>query len=298
MNKTDGKRSLLCVAGLFVSIIAPVMLFVARILGAAYNNYTFGVQFAIVLALIMPLGGLALSIAGVVIARKHDLRGVNSGIVGILISGVEVLLIILLVIFMANYLSQAHTTPPDYTIARHNPEDAVNVKATIESVLNSDSEAEQTFATKSVELGFILGYENCYAEVENTGPGHYSWRIYNSEGQQIACQFGFSCEDNPDIVIVDVDGDGNNDLISNCCYGADGIERLYVFINKDDTIEVGVFNIEKYEEEQGIAVDSNDYKIYYSEESNCLIFHNNSDDSEKVLSTDDFVFEEYTSESF
>jgi hypothetical protein len=207
MNKTDGKRSLLCVAGLFVSIIAPVMLFVARILGAAYNNYTFGVQFAIVLALIMPLGGLALSIAGVVIARKHDLRGVNSGIVGIIISGVEVLLIILLVIFMANYLSQAHTTPPDYTIARHNPEDAVNVKATIESVLNSDSEAEQTFATKSVELGFILGYENCYAEVENTGPGHYSWRIYNSEGQQIACQFGFSCEDTPDIVIVDVDGD-------------------------------------------------------------------------------------------
>jgi hypothetical protein len=33
----------------------------------------------------MPWVGLALSIAGVVIAKKHDLRGVNSGIVGIVV---------------------------------------------------------------------------------------------------------------------------------------------------------------------------------------------------------------------
>ena len=38
-----------------------------------------------ILFLIMPWVGLALSIAGVAIAKKHDLRGVNSGIVGIVV---------------------------------------------------------------------------------------------------------------------------------------------------------------------------------------------------------------------
>jgi len=140
VNKSNGKRSLLCIAGLLVSIIAPVMYFAARILAVAYNNYTFCVQFTAVLALIMPLGGLVLSITGVVFAKKYDLQGVKSGIAGIIISSVEFLSIILLFVFVGTYLSKAHTTPPDYTIAPHyDSEDIESIKATIKANLENNN---------------------------------------------------------------------------------------------------------------------------------------------------------------
>lgn len=133
---SNEKRSLLPVAGLIISLIAPVLCFAAFFSASYYNNGSFGVLFVFILFLIMPWVGLALSIAGVAIAKKHDLRGVNSGIVGIVISATEVLLIIL---FVVPYLSTVHTTPPDYTIIPHyDSEDIESIRATLESRL-SDS---------------------------------------------------------------------------------------------------------------------------------------------------------------
>jgi hypothetical protein len=69
----------------------------------------------------MPWAGLALSIAGVAIAKKHDLRGVNSGIVGIVISATEVLLIILFVVIV---------------VPHYDSEDIESIRATLESRLS------------------------------------------------------------------------------------------------------------------------------------------------------------------
>ena len=82
---SNEKRSLLPVAGLIISLIAPVLCFSAFFSASYYNNGSFGVLFVFILFLIMPWVGLTLSIAGVAIAKKHDLRGVNSGIVGIVV---------------------------------------------------------------------------------------------------------------------------------------------------------------------------------------------------------------------
>lgn len=120
---SNEKRSLLPVAGLIISLIAPVLCFAAFFSASYYNNGSFGVLFVFILFLIMPWAGLALSIAGVAIAKKHDLRGVNSGIVGIVISATEVLLIILFVVIV---------------VPHYDSEDIESIRATLESRL-SDS---------------------------------------------------------------------------------------------------------------------------------------------------------------
>lgn len=177
-----------------------------------------------------------------------------------------------------------------------------------ESMTAAESSSENTTASeesetgkelsKRVELGTILGLDNCSAAVEGTGPDHYFWHIFNSEGKEIACQFGFGCDSKPDIVAVDIDGDGSDELISNCCYGGDGAERTYVFRNRNGMIEVGTVNQEKIQKELGITLGANNYKVYYSAEKNQLVFVNSMDDSERVLSMDDLNFEEYKPDMF
>ena len=177
-----------------------------------------------------------------------------------------------------------------------------------ESVTAAESSSENTTISeaaetekelsKRVELGNVLGLENCYAEIENTGPDHYFWNIFNSEGKEIACQFGFGCDSKPDIVAADIDGDGSEELISNCCYGGDGAERAYVFRNRNGVIEIGTINQDKIQKELGITLGANNYKVCYSEEQKQLVFVNSLDDSERALSMDDLIFEEYKPDMF
>lgn len=162
---------------------------------------------------------------------------------------------------------------------------------------SEESETEKELS-KRVELGTILGLENCYAEVEGTGPGHYFWHIFNSEGKEIACQFSFGCDSKPDIVTADIDGDGKDELISNCCYGGDGVERAYVYRNRNGVIEVGTIDQDKIQKELGITLGANNYKVCYSEEQKQLVFVNSLDNSERALSTDDLIFEEYKPDMF
>ena len=57
----------------------------------------------------------------------------------------------------------------------------------------------------SSELGSILGFDNCYCEGYMDVIGHCNWTIYNGDGEEIACQFGFDCEDAPDCYVADLD---------------------------------------------------------------------------------------------
>ena len=80
----------------------------------------------------------------------------------------------------------AETTASESATAAESSSESPS-ESTVDSV---ESEPEASIS-KRAELGHILGFENCYAESENTGPDHYYWRIFNSEGKEIACQFGF-----------------------------------------------------------------------------------------------------------
>lgn len=183
----------------------------------------------------------------------------------------------------------AETTASESVTAAESSSESPS-ESTVDSV---ESEPEASIS-KRAELGHILGFENCYAESENTGPDHYYWRIFNSEGKEIACQFGFGCDSKPDIVIADIDGDGKDELLSNCVYGGDGAERAYVFRSRNGVIEVGTINREKLQKELGITLGANKYKVNYSAEKNQLVFVNSTDDQERVLTMDDLIFEEYT----
>ena len=195
-------------------------------------------------------------------------------------------------------LLAAMTALPICSCSQTNNETTVSESVTLEestseeTTTSEESETEEKIS-KRVEVGSVLGFENCYAEGEESAPDYYFWCIYNSEGKEIACQFAYGCDSKPDIVIADVDGDGNADLISNCCYGADGAERSYVFRNRNGVIEVGMLNQEKIQKELGIALGANNYKINYAEDKNQLVFVYSQDNSERVLSMDDMIFEEY-----
>ena len=49
-------------------------------------------------------------------------------------------------------------------------------------------------------------------------------------------------EDFPECYVADPDGDGENELICNCTYGADGTQRVFIFRNNAGIIEVGSFD--------------------------------------------------------
>lgn len=176
-------------------------------------------------------------------------------------------------------------------------ESVTAVESTTEETTTEESETEREIS-KRVELGSVLGFENCYAEIEQGAPNYYIWHIFNSEGKEIACQFSYGCDSKPDIVIADIDGDGSDELISNCCYGADGAERAYVFRNRNGAVEVGMIDLEKIQKELGTAFGANEYKVCYSADKNQLVFVNSQDNSERVLSMDDMIFEEYTPDMF
>ena len=172
------------------------------------------------------------------------------------------------------------------------------VESTTEETTTADEAETEKEISKRVELGSVLGFENCYAVIESGAPDFYYWYVFNSEGKEIACQFGYGCDSKPDIVIADIDGDGSDELISNCCYGADGAERAYVFRNRNGVIEAGMVDLEKIQKELGTAFGANKYKVCYSADKNQLIFINSQDNQERVLSMDDMIFKEYTRDMF
>ena len=177
-------------------------------------------------------------------------------------------------------------------------ESVTAVESTTEETTTGDEAETEKEISKRVELGSVLGFENCYAVIESGAPDFYYWYVFNSEGKEIACQFGYGCDSKPDIVIADIDGDGSDELISNCCYGADGAERAYVFRNRNGVIEAGMVDLEKIQKELGTAFGANKYKVCYSADKNRLVFINSQDNQERVLSMDDMIFKEYTRDMF
>ena len=144
----------------------------------------------------------------------------------------------------------------------------------------------------SSELGSILGFDNCYCEGYMDVIGHCNWTIYNGDGEEIACQFGFDCEDAPDCYVADPDGDGENELICNCTYGADGSQRVFIFRNNAGIIEVGSFDETRMAREIGEELYALSYNEFYDEAQNCIVFVYITGHEYGIL-PDDFSFSNY-----
>ena len=144
----------------------------------------------------------------------------------------------------------------------------------------------------SSDLGSLLGFDNCYCEGYMDVIGHCNWTIYNGDGEEIACQFGFDCEDAPDCYVADLDGDGEDELICNCTYGADGTQRVFIFRNNDGVIEVGTFDETRIASEIGEEISAIAYNVFYDEAQNSIVFVYITG-NEYIIPLNDFTFSKY-----
>ena len=139
-----------------------------------------------------------------------------------------------------------------------------------------------------IMFGDALGYEKCYCESVSLAGPWIEWNLYNENGEMIAMQFGFN-DYEPYLYPLDLDGDGEDELISSCVYGGDGANRVFVYRNNNGEIEVGVYVTDMCTVE---------YSMEYFEKNNDIILHNWSVQKDVELGMDDFEFSRFDPENF
>ncbi len=85
----------------------------------------------------------------------------------------------------------------------------------------------------------LLGIDNWYCEKTYNSYGFTCWDFYSEDGVLFAKQFGNVCEEKPLIYIKDLDGDGKDELISECYYSDSGQTHYFVYRNDNGVIECG-----------------------------------------------------------
>ncbi len=96
MSKDDRKTSKLAIAGLIVAVAAPCQFFLFGLTNTCLNKYLDGILDGLLLLfLILPFIALPLSIAGVVVSKKRDRKGLIPGVVGLILSVAQILFVIL-----------------------------------------------------------------------------------------------------------------------------------------------------------------------------------------------------------
>lgn len=121
------------------------------------------------------------------------------------------------------------------------------------TVISDENSTTETTEISSVDRGLVvgpnlevsnlLGFTHWeYEGVEYISGVHYGVTVYSIEDHiALGEWFGFrdSIDTTPEMYAVDIDGDGNNELICNCQYSADGVESCYIFRNNNGVIEYG-----------------------------------------------------------
>ncbi len=146
------------------------------------------------------------------------------------------------------------------------------------------SDIRNQFPVNAVTTHFsnIMGYDGYRICVEENMDGNYSWGYYIEQNGELTCiakMYGYQidgCE--PESFIVDVDGDGVNELICNTVY-VTGIRRVWLYRIANGRIEVGSIDQDYYWKEHGIHLyhpacieetyepDSDVFRIRYTAEN-------------------------------
>jgi len=133
----------------------------------------------------------------------------------------------------------------------------------------------------------ILGYSGYFKD--NKQEDDFKIRTYygkTSDGKEIviAESFGYSI----DTYVVDIDGDGITELLSNSVYGADSHKELYVFKQSCDNIQIGYVNWEKLNIPDLNYWGCNAVSTAYIPDENCIQIiycSNEADDGIKTIKT-------------
>ena len=143
-------------------------------------------------------------------------------------------------------------------------------------------EWEAGFSSEPVKTGFkgILGCSGYFEEYAVAGEQTFR-DYYTDSGTLLASTFGFH-EMGEDIVL-DIDGDGVTELISNMVYG-DGARRLTVFRLRNGCIEQGTLDEEPYWDD---SIIYRSIEVYYDLESRRIVLrYRLADDVENRVTVD------------
>lgn len=157
----------------------------------------------------------------------------------------------------------------------------------------TEDTTDGTSETGRLDIGSILGLENCYCELEEIAGEFCVWYFKDDKGRVIAEQFGFGYTDAPKYYIGDLNKDGIDELICDCEFGGDGALRTYIFRNNNDVIEKGYTDTDMITELTGDDVlTPGSYTMRYDPDNAVVVLRYN-DAVNYELTMDNFKFEEY-----
>ena len=111
MSKDNRKTCKLAIAGLIVAVVAPCLLVLFIFAVNGLNKYLdIILDLLVLLMLTIPFIALPLSIAGVVVSKKTNKKGIMPGIVGLILSIAEILFVIITIwAYLADEKAPGHS---------------------------------------------------------------------------------------------------------------------------------------------------------------------------------------------
>ena len=144
MNNSERKTSKLAIAGLIVSVIIPDLFFLCvLVFESFYKQLNGALEIFLLLLIVLPFIALPLSIAGVVISKKKDRKGLILGTVGIILSAVEVILVIITIVAYFGYVKVNSHDHTHYSMPPHTGTAAGIETADIDILFDSTSGTKQ-----------------------------------------------------------------------------------------------------------------------------------------------------------
>lgn len=143
----------------------------------------------------------------------------------------------------------------------------------IEQETTSANEQDMTQTDSTKEN--LLGCTNWHIERKGVTPDFYTWIYINDDNNEIFGEyFGFK-QYKPEAFYIDIDSDGNNEIICNCQYGADMAYRTLIYRNNNGVTEVGEVNIDKVEAKYNIDLHGGEltYDVIYNETDGTIVLY-------------------------
>ncbi len=95
MSKSDRKTSKLAVFGLILAAAVPVLFFLCiLVIAGFYEKLSDALIIFMLLLLLLPFLALPLSIAGMVISRRKNMKGKVAGTIGLILSVLEIIFVV------------------------------------------------------------------------------------------------------------------------------------------------------------------------------------------------------------
>ena len=153
MSKDDRKTSKLAIAGLIAAVAMPSLFFLCvLVFESFYKQLNGALEIFLLLLIVLPFIALPLSIAGVVISKKKDRKGLILGTVGIILSAVEVILVIITIVAYFGYVKVNSHDHTHYSMPPHTGTDAGIETADIDILFDSNSGKKQLTLDDVIEL--------------------------------------------------------------------------------------------------------------------------------------------------